>query len=69
MAMSNTALSALIKNKIESKMGTPPIEAKLQDFCDALAEAIVEHITGNAVVTAAGADPQGGTVSSTGTVS
>jgi hypothetical protein len=39
------------------------------EMCQAFAAAIVPEITGNAVVTATGADPQGGTVTSTGTVS
>jgi hypothetical protein len=41
----------------------------LKAMCYRLASAIVSHITSNAVVSTTGADPQGGTVTSTGTVS
>lgn len=69
MAMDGDVLGALIKSKIIAEVGGPPtFDAELTDFCNALGEAIVEHIQTHAVVTTSGADPQGGTVNSTGTV-
>lgn len=69
MAMTNGGLSAKIKTEIEAIYGAPDDDARLQQFCDALGKAIVEYIQANAVVTASGPDPQGGTQNVTGTVS
>lgn len=68
MPMTGAGLSAAIKSAIEGERGVPDDDATLQKMCDALGEAIVTYIQGNAVVAAAGADPQGGIVHSTGTV-
>lgn len=68
MAMTGAGLSSAIKAEVIAEYGTPDDPAQLQRFSDALGEAIVTYIQNNAVVTATGADPQGGTVHSTGTV-
>ena len=67
--MTDAGMSAAIKSAIEGKRGPPTTDQELQDFCDALGMAIVEYIKSNAEVSTTGVDPQGGTVSSTGTVS
>ena len=74
------ALKPEIKTKLEAlfPMGNDAFaQEQLNDFCEALADAIgkivgeqvVTHITSSAIVTATGADPQGGTQTVTGTVS
>lgn len=50
MALSNSGLSDKIKQEIIAKKGAPEDASKLQDWCDAVAKAIVEYITANAVV-------------------
>ena len=68
MALENDGLSAAIKAKLTA--GEPEIEdAKIQKFCDDLAEAIIDYFVANTEVSASGADPQGGIVSVTGTIS
>lgn len=72
MAMTGAGMKALVKAKIEAvsnfpQAGTSPVFID-DRILEALCEGIVEHIQGNAVVTAVGADPQGGSVNSTGTV-
>lgn len=52
MAMSSPTLSALIKTKIKAT-STVADDAELTKFCDAVAAAVVEHITAAAVVTVA----------------
>lgn len=63
MPMSQATLSAKIKTELEGVFGTADDPATLQKFADGMAKAIYDEITQNAVAT--GADPQGGTVTST----
>lgn len=70
MALDKAALSALMVAKIQAIPGVNITQvAELQAFCDALADAVVTHITGAAVVNpgtfAAGVDA----VTGQGTVS
>ena len=67
--MTNSGLSAMIKSQMIFHLGAPSDDAALQKFCDAMGEAIVSYLSANAQVTASGIDPQGGSVSSTGTIS
>jgi ribose 5-phosphate isomerase RpiB len=73
MALSKSTLSALIKSKIEAKKGTADDQQQLIDFCDAIADAVVSHVTAAAVVTSTGivtsGTGAGGAVTATGTVS
>jgi hypothetical protein len=50
MALLTTSLSGKIETEIKAVYGNPTDSDKLKDFCDALAKAIVEEITTNAVV-------------------
>ena len=54
MAMTGSGLSAAIKAAIEANYnpvyGTPKSDTQLQLFCDALGDAIVTYIQGNAEV-------------------
>lgn len=73
MSLSASGMKSLIKSKIEAISDFPDggISPTFADdrVLQALCEGIVEHIQGNAVVSTTGSDPQGGIVSSTGTVS
>lgn len=69
MALTQASLSTKIQTEIIALYGAADDASRLKDFCDAIAKAVVDEIQANAVVTAVGADPQGGTVNSTGTVS
>lgn len=51
MALSNSALSTLMQAKLTAAFGSPPDADTLKEACDAIAEAVVEHITTAAVVT------------------
>jgi len=72
MALSETAMAALIKTNIEAltnfpNTGQSPVfvdQTVLVAFC----KGIIDHIKAAAVVTASGSDPQGGTQNVTGTV-
>jgi hypothetical protein len=73
VALDKTVLSALMVTKIKAIPGlafTTPGEAELQKFCDAVSDAVVSHIKAAALVSVTvsttGGDPQGGTVSSSG---
>jgi len=68
MPMTTAGMSAAIKASFISIKGAPADMTQLQEFCDALADALVPYIQSNALVNTTGADPQGGTVTSTGTV-
>jgi hypothetical protein len=69
MAMTPAALKTLIKTNLEAAFGAPADPSMEDKFADALSQAIVTFLTTNAVVNATGVDPQGGTVTSTGTLS
>ncbi len=58
MSMSASALSASIKSKLESKIGVSEPN-QLQELSDAIAEAVVDHITTNAEVNGGTCAPSG----------
>lgn len=70
MPMTGAGMGAAIKTAIQA---IPDIDitdsAELTSFCNAVGDAVVQYIQANASVSASGADPQGGIVNSTGTVS
>jgi hypothetical protein len=68
MVMTAAGMAAAIKSAIEGVAGAPTDQAASDAFTLALATGIVGYIQGNAVVTASGTDPQGGTQNVTGTV-
>lgn len=52
MPMSKPGLSGELRAKIISKYGGDPDDsATLNKFCDAVAEAVIEHIVANATIT------------------
>lgn len=51
MALSQSSLSTKIENEIKDLYGDPDDPQRLKDFCDAVAKAVVDEITQNAVVT------------------
>lgn len=59
MALSIPTLSGLIKSNIESLYGAADDDTKLQQFCDALATAIVTHIQTDAQVIIGGGSSAG----------
>ena len=69
MALTQGSLAAKIIAELENQFGAAADSATLSKFANAVAKAVVDEIQANAVVTTTGADPQGGTVNSTGTVS
>lgn len=70
MPLSAATLSAAIKTEIENIAGIDIIdEAELERFTDALATAIVDHITANALVTGTVTSGAGAGGAVTGTVS
>lgn len=64
MALDGDRLGDAIQAALDALPGTD----RAENF-RAIGQAIVAEITGHGVVTATGVDPQGGTVTSTGTVS
>lgn len=54
MAMDIGNLGDEIKAEIEALYGTPQDSQRLQDFCDAIAKAVVLHIQNNAQVSSSG---------------
>lgn len=72
MALSTSVLSGLIRTKMLAKGA--PLNAQdgqaLTDMCDAIAEAVVQHVTGDGVVlpTLLVAPNGGGPVTGTGTI-
>lgn len=69
MALSATVLKGLITTKVTAATAGGPLQSPDAMF-EAIAEAIVEHFTAAAVVTATGVSPPGGgPVPSTGTIS
>lgn len=73
MAMNKPGLAGEIKAKIEAKYGKAADDgALLQKFCEAVAEAVIDHITTNAQVTTAGTVTSGpgagGSTAATGTI-
>jgi hypothetical protein len=69
MALTQSSLATKIQTEIVAQFGAPADSSILNKFCQAIAKAVVDEIQSNAVVNTTGADPQGGSVSSTGTVS
>ena len=69
MALSIPGLSGEIKTQIVACYGAADDDTRLQCFCDAMATAIVNHITANAVVNPTGLlDSFSGAVTGTGTI-
>lgn len=73
MALSSASLSSKFKTQLEAIFGSPVDATKLQQFCDAMAAAVVSEIKTNAVVTTTGTVTSGagagGAVTASGTVS
>jgi hypothetical protein len=76
MALSSSRLATDMVNrwKANGSIGfSSPLStaqnAIIQALADGIAQAFVAEVTSNGVVSTTGADPQGGTVTSTGTVS
>lgn len=70
MPLSSSGLSAAIKAKIIEKFGSSPItDAILQQFCDAVAEAVVNYLTANTLVSGTVTSGVGAGGAVTGTVS
>jgi len=66
MPLSESSLANRIKSEIQGVYGTPLDASKLNQFCAALAKAIVDELKANAKVTVVGVTPGGG--SATGTI-
>lgn len=69
MPMSQPVLSATIKSELEAVYGPADDDTRLQNFCDALAQAIYDHITANALVSGSVTSGVGAGGSVTGTIS
>lgn len=69
MPISEASLSARIVSAMTSEKGAPADPSKLQEFANAVAKAVVEEITQNAVVTTTvtGSSASGGPVTGAGT--
>lgn len=50
MPLTPVSLSSKIKTQLEAVYGSPVDDKKLQDFCDAIAKAVIEEILTNAVI-------------------
>jgi hypothetical protein len=69
MALTQASLSGKIQAEIQSLYGTPADGAKLKNFCDAIAKAVVDEIQQNAQVSGTVTSGVGAGGSVTGTVS
>lgn len=73
MPLTQASLSGKLKTEIENLYGPADNNQRLQDFCDAVAKAVVEEIQTNAVVNTTGTVTSGvgagGSTVATGTVS
>jgi hypothetical protein len=54
MALNPASLGSLIKSEIIAVYGAPDDDQRLTNFCNAVANAVVSHITANAIVTVTG---------------
>ena len=68
MAMSEAGLKAEIKSSLLAVFGAAEDDEKLDDFCQAMADAIVGYIQANAVVTGTVTTGMGAGGAVTGTV-
>ena len=70
MALTQASLSTKIQTEIVALYGVADNAARLKDFADAIAKAVVDEIQANAVVlpTALNAPGGGGAVTGTGTI-
>lgn len=72
MTISESSLSTKIQTEIIVEFGAPQNSAQLTKFCDAVARAVVDEITSNAVVNSTGTVTSGagagGGVTTTGVV-
>lgn len=69
MPMTIPGLSAKIKSELENVYGPADDNQRLQDFCDAIATAVYNEITMNALVSGSVTSGVGSGGSVTGTVS
>lgn len=65
MSMTGPGLAAVIKSEVIAEYGPPDDESKLDNFANALGQAIVEYIQANAVVTVTGVSSGGSSASGT----
>lgn len=72
MALSVPSLKGKIQTEIIAQFGAPADSAQLAKFCEAVAQAVYDEITSNAVVNSTGTVTSGpgagGGVTTTGTV-
>lgn len=72
MAMSVSSLKTKIQTEIINQFGAPADAAQLSKFCEAVAQAVYDEITTNAVVNSTGTVTTGagagGSLTATGTV-
>jgi len=59
MALTQSSLASRIQSEIQAIYGAPSDAGKLQQFCTALAKAIVDELKANAEVTVLGVTPGG----------
>lgn len=73
MALTKASLSSRIQTNVIAALGTPADSTQLQKFADAVAQAVVDEIHSNGVVSVTGTVTSGtgagGSVTATGTVS
>lgn len=67
MALTQASLSTKLQAEIIALYGAADDSARLKDFCDAVAKAVVDEIQANAVVTVTVTGVQGGPGSAPGT--
>ena len=68
MALSEADLKDEIKAEFQSILGTPDDSAQLDKFCQAIANAVVNHIKNNAIVTFSGTASAGTDTITGGTI-
>lgn len=69
MALSKSRLATALKDTIEATFGAPADSDKLLDYCQALADAFIDEVVNNAVVTGTVTSGDGAGGSVEGTVS
>lgn len=63
MALNSNTLGTMIKTEIEAVYGPADDSARLLNFCNAIAKAVVDHIQASAVVTVTGVQTGGSSAS------
>lgn len=71
MSLSESSLSGKLQTELQNIMGSAGDNNQLSDFCDAIAKAVVDEITSNAIVSTSVPNIQNGSsvAAGTGTVS